>query len=180
LGFKFGHFALGVLCVIGQVELCHAQGSLDVTATVSAVQVGSTYDYTVTVDNAADSVAFGTFWYGWVPGVFEMGTAPGSVTPASGWTDSEPTGGSPTEYSIEFNTATALAPGSSVQFGFSSTESPSALYAGGANNSFVYTGSTAFTGSGAQVNVTAVPEPSSIALMLSGLTAGGWLIRRRL
>ena len=173
-----GRFALGMLCVIGQVELCHAQGTPDVNATISAVQEGSTYDYTIKVNNAADSVAFGTFWYGWVPAAFYLGTDPAAVTPASGWTYSIQDG-SPAGYSIEFNTSTTpLQPGASTSFEFTSSEAPSTLYGSDANESYVYTGSTAFSGSGEQVNVTAVPEPSSIALMLTGVS-GLWFARRK-
>lgn len=164
-------------CVIGPVELCHAQGTPDVNATLSGVQVGSTYDYTLQVNNAADSEAIGTFWYAWVPGAFYMSTDPGSITPASGWTDSVQTG-APNGYSIEFNTTTALQPGNSAIFTFSSSESPATLQGEDANDSYVYSGSTAFTGDGEQVTVVAVPEPSSIALMLTGLT-GTWFARRK-
>jgi hypothetical protein len=169
LSARYGTFALGMWCVIGSIELCHAQGTLDVNATISAVQNGSTYDYTIEVNDPSGSPAVGTFWYAWVPGVFELGTAPSSVTPASGWTYSTPSTG-PNNYSIEFNSTTPLASGSSATFSFTSTETPSALFASSADDSYVYTGSTAFSGSGQEVNVSAVPEPSSIALMATGLT----------
>ena len=132
----------------------------------------------IQVNNTADSVAFGTFWYGWVPGAFYLGTDPATVTPASGWTYSIQVG-SPAGYSIEFNTSTALLqPGASTSFEFTSSEAPSTLYGSDANESYVYTGSAAFSGSGEQVNVTAVPEPSSIALMLTGVS-GLWFARRK-
>jgi hypothetical protein len=177
---RYGTFALGMLCVIGTNELCHAQGTLDVNATISAVQSGGTYDYSLTVNNAGDSVAFGTFWYAWVPGAFEMSAVPSSVTPAAGWTFSTPSG-NPGTSSIEFNNTTPLDPGSSATFAFVSTETPSEMFATGPgtpDQSFVYTGSTAFSGSSEQVSVSPVPEPSSIALMLTGLT-GAWFTRRK-
>jgi hypothetical protein len=50
--------------------------------------------------------------------------------------------------------------------------------AGKPDQSFVYSGPAAFSGSGEQVSVSAVPEPSSIALMVTGL-AGAWFARRK-
>jgi hypothetical protein len=179
-GSRCGAFALGMLCVIGTIELCHAQGTLDVSATISDIQNGGNYDYTLTLNNASDSIALGTFWYAWVPGAFELSSAPSSVTPATGWTFTTPGGGGGTS-SVEFNTTTPLAPGSSATFGFASTETPSQMFATGAgkpDQSFVYSGPAAFSGSGEQVSVSAVPEPSSIALMVTGL-AGAWFARRK-
>jgi hypothetical protein len=178
LGSRIVTFALGMLCVIGTVELCHAQGTLNVDATISAVQNGSSYDYTIVLNNPSGSLALGTFWYAWVPGQFELGTLPSSITPAPGWTDSTPSAGG-ANYSIEFNTTTPLATGSSATFGFVSTETPATLFASSADVSFVYTGSSAFSGSGEQFTVSSVPEPSSIALILTGLTGATFARRKR-
>ncbi|HUD46833.1 MAG TPA: PEP-CTERM sorting domain-containing protein [Candidatus Baltobacteraceae bacterium] len=174
VGARYGIFALGMWCGIGQIELCHAQGTLNVDATISAVQDGGVYDYTIELNNPSGSPAVGTFWYAWVPGQFYLGTEPSSVTSPSGWSDSVVA-----NHSIEFNTSTApLAPGTSATFGFTSTEAPATLYASSADISFVYTGSTAFSGSGEQFTVSPIPEPSSIALMMTGLT-GAWFARRK-
>ncbi len=173
LGSRYAIFALGMLCVIGRSELCHAQGTLNVDASISAVQNGSSYDYSILLNNPTGSPAVGTFWYAWVPGKFELSTDPSSVTPPPGWTDSIVG-----NYSIEYNTTTPLAGGSSATFAFTSTEAPATLFGSSADVSFVYTGSTAFSGASEQFTVSPVPEPSSICLMLTGLS-GVWWARRK-
>ena len=172
-GAGYGIFALGMLCVIGPVELCHAQGTLNVDASISAVQNGSTYDYSILLNNPSGSPSVDVFWYAWVPGAFYLSVNPSSVTPAAGWNDSIVG-----NYSIEFTTASApLAGGSSATFAFTSTEAPATLFGSSADISYVYTGG-ALSSPGQQFTVSSVPEPSTIGLMLTGLT-GVWYVRRK-
>jgi hypothetical protein len=155
----------------------YAQGALNVSATISDVQAGSLWDYTVNLKNAAGSSSVGTFWFDWTPGNFYLSVNPTTVTPPSGWTIATQSG------SIEFNTSTApLTAGSSLNFAFASTEAPAQVFADSskpADSSAVYTGPAAFSGSQELFNVTpaAVPEPSSIALILAGLMGTGFISR---
>jgi hypothetical protein len=177
-------FALGVLCVIGATEPCHAQGTL-ATATISGEPAGSLFDYTITLDNTG-STPIGTFWFGWIPGQFYLPTSPTSETPPSAWTATL-TGGGP--FAIEYNasaTADALSPGSSLTFDFVSADSPAVL-AGDSSahpgtpitTSFVYSGDAAFSGTSEQFVVASVPEPGTTTLLCAGLGVI-WYARRKI
>jgi hypothetical protein len=170
-------FALGIVCVIGHSQSSQAQGTLNVNATISGVQNGGVYDYTIILNNPASSSAVETFWFDWTPGNFYLESNPTSTGEPAGWSVSLTSG------SIEYNTSTApLEPGFSDTFTFVSTEAPASVYAdsdkGAADSSTVYTGPAAFSGSAQTFNVAAVPEPSSISLIAIGL-AGAVIARKR-
>ncbi len=82
------------------------------------------------ISSSTDSI--GTFWYAWIPQPFEdfLATKPDSVTPPAGWTDTITNIGAHDGYGIEFNasgTANNLQPGSSLDFGFTSADTPASV-----------------------------------------------------
>jgi hypothetical protein len=122
------------------------------SAVISSVPDGPNFDYKITLTNPSSSdSAIGTFWYAWiaVPDQDYLATRPISVTPPSGWTDTithHPSGSD--GYGILFTAsspASAIAPGSSLTFQFTSADPPSSVdgnspfYPGvPVNTSFVY------------------------------------------
>ena len=150
----------------------HAQGET-ASGTVSGVQSGSVYDYTVTLLNTSSTVSIDGFWYAWVPGEFYLPADPNSATAPAGWTASV------VANSIQYSGGT-LAPGASINFQYMATFAPSAL-TGFAGFSYVYhTGldsSPSDGGSFLNVQTVAAPEPSSTSLFVAGalgLLAAGW------
>jgi hypothetical protein len=152
-----------------------ARADLVVSGVIASQANGPNFDYTITLKNSASSTApVETFWYAWVPGKDFLATRPLSVSAPAGWTESithapnTPTNG----YAIEWVTSTApLAPGSSLDFKFTSADTPASvngisIYYPGTpvGTSFLYSGAP-FQGVSSQFVVTAVPEPSSLALI---------------
>jgi hypothetical protein len=190
-GAKIAHATarlLGIALIVGGAAgSAHAQGTLAVTGQVTGTPAGGgLYDYTITLQNSAASTAtVGTFWYGWVPGVFYLPTSPTSVTAPNGWTCSTPSLGG--IFSIEFVASTSasyIQPGGSLNFSFVSSDTP-ALIGGNSpahpttptGTSFVYSAGP-FSIPGQQFVVSSVPEPSALALLVAG--AGGlWVAARR-
>jgi PEP-CTERM motif len=167
-------FALAVVTMLAASAVCgRAQGEL-ASGTVSGVQSGGNYDYTIMLNNTSDSVAIGSFWYAWVPGAFYLPSDPTGASAPAGWTASIVLN------SIQFsaNSGISLAPGASISFQYVGTFAPSQL-TGTAGNSFVYTGGIE-DDPGAFLDVQTVapaPEPSTFGLLAVGslgLLAGGW------
>jgi len=154
----------------------HGQG-LITTADLSGVKTSSgIYDYTLTLINSPNSTAYAqTFWFAWQAGQADfMGSMPTQVQAAPGWTSEVVGDGSGDGYSLKFVSSTApLAPGSSINFYFSSPDSPKVM-AGPSPiypeypvlSSDVYSGFT----SGIREDIIAqlVPEPSTWALLVAG------------
>lgn len=176
---------LTLLLAGGTAFTTFAQVGETANATLSGVQNGSLYDYILTLNNTG-TVPVGTFWYAWIPGYFFLPSAPASVTVPTGWTYTTPSLSG--NYSIEYaaNSGYELGGGSSLQFGFSSTDTPTTL-AGDASSlsgtpigtSFVYEGG-AFGDPGYQFVVESVPEPSALGLLTASCLclASAW--RRKL
>ena len=183
-------YALAVATGLAAGSL-HAQGTLIASATITEIgMVGSEYEYSLALDNIGSN-PINAFWYGWLPGKFDLPSAPTSITGPSGWS------GSAVLASVQFanNSGNAIAPGSIGLFAFESTASPTALTSGMTDG--VPTGdSVAYAtvnsmnegqfnvpgvASGAfQPTLAAVPEPSSLGLMATGLAGiSAWLARRR-
>ncbi len=180
------------LLAVGAASAVHAQIQADAQLTGQSAG-GGLYTYNITLNNlGSSSSGIQTFWYSWVPGADFLPTSPTSVQAPAGWMSSvqggpyyDPYGYYyPDGYSIEFTTSTTpLNPGSSLTFGFMSTDSPAAL-AGNSpiftyypvGTSYVFSG-VGESGLGLQFVVQSVPEPSSLALLTASI--GLWSITRR-
>jgi hypothetical protein len=99
----------------------------------SAPASGGDFNYTITLTNSSASTApIGTFWYAWIAVPFEdfLATNPISVTPPTGWSASVTNIGSSDGYGIEYtanSSASAIQPGSSLNFSFTSADTPSSV-----------------------------------------------------
>jgi len=175
--------ALGMV-VIGNGP---AFGQLAGTATISDVQSGPNYNYTVQLKNTSASTDIGTFWFAWTPPGDPteydfLPTAPSVAGQPTGWIGSISPGFPGTSIEFYNNTGSAITPGQTGTFTFTTTDSPATLqgFQFGSfpiTDSFIYAGAPE-VGSFAQVNpVFVVPEPSSIGLLAVGCTA--FLARRR-
>jgi hypothetical protein len=157
----------------------YAQGIVPSATLVGTPGSGSTFDYTLTLNNGASATSsIDSLWYAWIPGYFFLPSVPSSASGgSSGWSASV------VAQSIQFqgSGANAIAPGHSASFNFITTASPSAL----AGNSFLGTPigeSFAYVGNvdaspGVEFVVQSVPEPSTLALL--GLGSLGCLLAAR-
>jgi hypothetical protein len=104
------------------------------SAVISSTPDGPNFDYSIMLTNPSSSdSAIGTFWYAWiaVPDQDYLATRPISVTPPAGWTDTITHHASGSDgYGILFtasSAASAVAPGSSLTFQFTSADPPSSV-----------------------------------------------------
>jgi hypothetical protein len=154
---------LNILLTLGTASVALAQGE-SASGTVSGQYNGSSYDYTITLNNTSGSVGIGSFWYSWTPNVppfFYLPSTPNSATAPAGW--SALVDGNSIQYS---SSGSPLGPGQSIQFTYNASFSPAQL-TGNAGYSYVYTGGI-FGDAGAFVNITTVPEPVSLGLLAAG------------
>lgn len=169
-------FVLGGLYMLGSAGPLNAQGLLVDAQINGQTAGGGLYDYTITLNNEAGSASsLETFWYSWVPGANFLPSNPTTISAPSGWAAAVTHVSAGDGYGIQFTTSTSpLNPGSSLEFGFSSSDTPTAIagdspfYPGTpVGTSFVYSGGP-FAGSSQQFVVQSVPEPMSLTLAEMG------------
>jgi len=180
-----GKLFLGLLLAAGLAGSAAAQSILASGQLSAVAGGGGTWDYTMIISDASGATSpIGSFWYAWIPGQFYLPTAPSSVQVPTGWTYGIVTAGAS---SIQFSASSSaydINPGSSLTFGFVSTDTPTTL-AGNAVPTYPTTpiGTTVayaagfFSSPSETFVVQSVPEPSSLALVLAGafgLWVTGW------
>jgi hypothetical protein len=144
--------------------------NITASGTISATPDGANYDYSITLSNSASSgAAVGTFWFSWIANPNEdfLSTRPISVTPPAGWTDSITHSGAGDGYAILFstnNSAYYVQPGSSLDFNFTSADTPASVNSDSkfypatpVGTSFVYP-TIPFSDAGHQFVVTQAPS----------------------
>jgi hypothetical protein len=186
--------SLGVVLASGLLATSASAGFIDGSAVISSTPDadGVHFDYSITLTNSSTSTdPIGTFWFSWVPGLDFMTNRPISETTPAGWVANITGGGATDGFAIQWVAGSAAADipiGGSLTFGFVSSETPAQL----AGNSQFHPGNpelTAFLYNAApfsadseKIVVSAVPEPSTMALSLVGglgLLASRRLRRRR-
>jgi hypothetical protein len=145
----------------------HAQGA---TATISGVQSGANYDYTIILKNTGTD-SLNSFWYGWIQFENDLPSDPSSAANTLGWANT--LDGNSIQW--QNSTGTALAPGQSATFTFVDSSTPAAITTAPSGESVAYVGTIDFsqgvagdsTGIFSPV-LTASPEPSSAGLLAAG------------
>ena len=171
-------FALALAAGLAAFSV-QATGTISASATLSDVQAGSVYDYTLTLQNTG-TIPIQSLWYGWTTSGNNLPSSPTSAGNSLGWVNTL------SGASIKYvgNAGNALAPNNSATFTFVSSSTPAQMIAGSAGQSVAYAGGIDFTqnspGDSSAVfapALTAVPEPSTLSLLaigLAGWSAAGW------
>jgi hypothetical protein len=166
-------FAIGIVTAAGLAASAISASAQSATATISGVQNGSVYDYTITLNNTG-STMLNSFWYGWIQFLFDLPSPPSSAGNSLGWNNT--LDGNSIEYVN--STGTPLAAGSSATFTFVDTADPTAITTAPSGESVAYVGGIDFS-QGAAGDSTGIfspvlqpaPEPSTLGLMAVGLFA---------
>jgi hypothetical protein len=176
-------FALALAAGLAASSL-QAQPTITASATLSDVQVGSTFDYTMTLHNTG-TMPIESLWYGWTLSGPNLPSNPSNAGNSLGWVNS--LDGNSIQWTG--SSVTALTAGNSATFTFDSTSTPAQMTAGAAGESVAYfggiDGSQNTPGDSSPVfapTLTTVPEPSTSALLaigLAGWMATGWRKLRR-
>src|SRR5262249_4211507 len=117
-----------------RLESLEERGLLTISATgffSSTAAAGGNFHYTIALANASTSTSsIGTFWFAWTTNQDYMASQPITVSPPTGWIDRIVHSGSGDGYSIEFISADPndnIAPGSTLNFGFESSDTPAEI-----------------------------------------------------
>jgi hypothetical protein len=149
------------------------------SATISGVQDGANFDYTILLHNTG-TTALNSFWYGWIQFQNDLPTDPSSANNTLGWANTL----DGNSIMWQNSTGTALAAGATATFTFVDSSTPAAITTGISGESVAYVGSIDFsqgvandsTGIFAPTLVPA-PEPSTFALLGAGLVLAAFKIR---
>lgn len=166
-----GKLCFTFLLALGAASVASAQNETG-SATLTGVQNGGLYDYTLTLDNTG-TVPIGTFWYAWIPGGFFLPSIPATATAPSGWTADIFK-----NYSIQFTAGSSssyLAGGDSLNFYFTSTDTPADLAGYSPRDpsdlvgtSYIYSAGP-LSDAGYKFVVQSVPEPTAPEFLAVGL-----------
>jgi hypothetical protein len=172
-----GKIVLGSMFFVGGAASLQAQGQL-ASGTISSSGSGP-YSYSLTFSNAANATSpIGSVWYAWVPGSFYLPGVPTSASAPAGWTAT--ISANSVQY-VANSTGNDIAAGSFLSgFGYQASFTPAQLAAApNSGVSVAYSGNL-FSDAGFTftVQTAVVPEPSALALLISGATAI-WLAHRR-
>ncbi len=146
-----------------------------VTATISGVAAGGSYDYTVTLQNTG-TVALNSFWYGWTTGGNNLASDPTTPGNSLGW--SNVLSGNSIKWTN--SSGTALAAGASATFTFVSSAPPSAITMSPSGESVAYVGGIDFSqdkvgdSTGVFSPTLTAPPPAvpTVTATISGVAAG--------
>jgi hypothetical protein len=146
-----------------------------VTATISGAAAGSSYDYTITLQNTGTN-ALNSFWYGWTTSGDNLPSDPSNAGNSLGWSNKV----SANSIMWVNSSGTPLAPGASASFTFVTTSSPSAITASPSGESVAYVGGIDFsqgkagdsTAAFSPSLVSAPPAVPSVTATISGVAAG--------
>ena len=161
--------AVGIAASLG------AQGQI-ASGTVAGSGSGP-YTYNLSFSDAAGaSSPIGSVWYAWIPGVFYLPAVPTAASAPAGWTAT--VSGSSVQFVANSAASDIMAGQALSGFSYQATFSPAQLAAApNSGLSVAYSGGL-FSDAGKNFVVQAVPEPSALALLISGAT-GLFLIGRR-
>jgi hypothetical protein len=174
-----GSILLGLILAAGTAPSVHAQGQI-ASGLISGSGSGP-YTYALSFSDAPSATSpVGSVWYAWVPGFFYLPGVPTSASVPAGWAANI------SGNSIQFTAnapANYITPGNSLSgFGYQATFSPAQLAAApNSGRSDAYSaglfsdGGNIFT-----VQIVAVPEPSTLTLLICGAVGLCLVGRRRL
>jgi hypothetical protein len=142
---KLASFRFGLAITTAFVLSALSTKAQSATATISGVQSGSDYDYTITLQNTG-TTQLDTFFYGW------PGFGPGSLTAlpfnvgnSIGWNNVVTNGGPFSGIVFVGSSGNALAAGKSATFTFSSSESPTDITTSPQGQSVAFVGPLYYT-----------------------------------
>ena len=162
-------FTIRLALAAGLVASAFSAHAQSASATISGVQNGANFDYTILFKNTG-SDNLNSFWYGWTTSGNNLPSNPSSAANSVGWANNL----DGNSIMWENSTGTALAPGQTATFTFVDSSTPSAITAGASGESVAYVGGIDFSqgvsgdSTGMFSPVLVVPEPSSTALLGAG------------